>query len=742
MDPKVDSPGYESDAFQSGGALRLNTPDHPNESAGLEASMWAPQTQKHSLRNLPGLRPPPPAHPVWDNSNGYTAPSKIGSRLSLNQLSKHAYREVVKFESANKESATAPRSTSGHSELITSSVLGKTNAADLPSASKITGPERVQSLAQGSSEQSNDLEPRHDIKDKSTLTPYVPPHLRTPEPRRKKAIEAKGKQRVGDDNSSNSPSFVSTRPSIPRSAESKDVYRDPLIGSSPTLVASSPLAESSSVQVSRGQPTVSASASLAPTTTSAIIDEEHKTVSARNAKLPPHLRAPKPKVVLPSKPKGQEEAVKPNGNATSQPTTLQGEHKEEKRQEGAATDKKGDGSAARTTPKASSRSNGQSKDKQNATNSKEWDKPSKPVHPLLDWEGKRNGHHDDWEGRRRDSISAREQLQIFESWTQASESAADVAAAHLDIASPAFILGTGIVHNGSLSTGLSDEAHFTRRLPNDPLTHARAEQTAQSIVKERMAKMREEGTEPRSTKKQTREYREALRQRDLESKSMPNPYAPTADIYIRPAQIKDLPQITDTYNHYVRTSAITLELDLLTRDMWRTRMEDCREEGYEMYVAVQKGGKGNGTARRDNREAIFGFAYAEDQSDRRSSCRFSAIVQVYVNWKHLRIGVGRCLLDRVMATVNINHHDRRGVDWVDDKRLTQREIKTVMIEIPYWDSTDEERAVYQMAKNERTGQMERVPGWKASFLEKVGFEHAYTAKSIGFKKASLEKGKS
>lgn len=79
----------------------------------------------------------------------------------------------------------------------------------------------------------------------------------------------------------------------------------------------------------------------------------------------------------------------------------------------------------------------------------------------------------------------------------------------------------------------------------------------------------------------------------------------------------------DIYNYYIKTSAVAMELDTLSTDVWRNRMDDCREEGYEMFVAVQKKAIRDGPQRINADEPVYGFTYAEDSYGKRSSGRFT-----------------------------------------------------------------------------------------------------------------------
>lgn len=141
---------------------------------------------------------------------------------------------------------------------------------------------------------------------------------------------------------------------------------------------------------------------------------------------------------------------------------------------------------------------------------------------------------------------------------------------------------------------------------------------------------------------------------------------------------------SEIYNHYIKYSAVAMELDPLTDEDWIGRMEDCRADRFDMFVAVQKTANGHGQNRRGHakEELVFGVTYAEATYGKRNSGRFTATVQVYVNWRHPRLGVGRCLMDRVMTMLNFNHDCKPGVEYSGEKPLMQREVKKVVIGKP------------------------------------------------------------
>ena len=759
-------PAIQNSTHARVGAITQSSSQAP----GLEASMWA--SKPKTLRDLPGLRQGRSSTATWDDSGYYSSPQTTGQRLSLNMLHQHAWNGGGKPPSSKNMSTSANAATPqpsirsvGPKDAVTAArpttdqngTIGMTISERVPNTPRVLIQPKVaettKPLGPGVVKTPQKSGICNVADDKPSNERCVPPHLRIPEPQTQ-ILEPKEEQ-----NTKNKMASPTAKPL------DSTKYREHDVESPSSIVPLSPAVESSRNGQSQGNPEASAcgaeSLTLATTMTGTaiIVDQHRQDLDDPKHKLAPHLRLPKSRAMpalAESQPAMQDQpnaqVTKANSEEGPKKAGINGVFKTVSPQDKStaanhqknATDKNDIVDSIRTLPHNGSKSKKKEKDNQNPNDVNGWDKPIQTAHPLLGWDNKRVEGPEDWEGRSRQPIPAKEQMQALESWAEASESAFHGVSAYIDTAQPGFALGTGVIHDGSLSTGLSDQAHFTRRLPNDPLTHAKAEQTAQSKIEEHMAKRQEETPEPpvrKLTKQEQRQLRRELRERDAEFAKIPNPYKPKADIYIRPAQPRDLPQIVEIYNHYVETSAVALELDALDQNTWRLRMEDCRGEGYDMYVAVQKSGQGNGRYRRDHCEPIFGFAYAEEQNHRRSSCRYAALAQVYVSWKHLRIGVGRCLLDRVMAMLNLNHHHKQGVDWIGEPSLKHREVKKVLIEIPYWDDSEEERAIFKMEKNETTGLMERVPGWKAKFLENVQFEYAATLKEIGFKQAKLEKGK-
>lgn len=63
-----------------------------------------------------------------------------------------------------------------------------------------------------------------------------------------------------------------------------------------------------------------------------------------------------------------------------------------------------------------------------------------------------------------------------------------------------------------------------------------------------------------------------------------------APLTVRPALLDDLPRLTDIYNHYIRETAITFDIDEYTVERRRTWFDQHGETGrYQLLVALLDG---------------------------------------------------------------------------------------------------------------------------------------------------------
>jgi L-amino acid N-acyltransferase YncA len=108
-----------------------------------------------------------------------------------------------------------------------------------------------------------------------------------------------------------------------------------------------------------------------------------------------------------------------------------------------------------------------------------------------------------------------------------------------------------------------------------------------------------------------------------------------SDISIRAASAADIPAITQIYAHAVRHGTASFELEPPDEAEMAARQRTLLERGYP-YLVAESGG------------AVAGYAYAGPYRAR-PAYRFSVENSVYVAPQAHRRGIGRLLLDRLIA---------------------------------------------------------------------------------------------
>jgi GNAT superfamily N-acetyltransferase len=108
----------------------------------------------------------------------------------------------------------------------------------------------------------------------------------------------------------------------------------------------------------------------------------------------------------------------------------------------------------------------------------------------------------------------------------------------------------------------------------------------------------------------------------------------------------------------------------------RTKLLTIREESLPFIVAI----KGTLAKLRQNvsHEVVVGFAYAEGYfglgklATARGLRRYTCKIHFYVKPDHLRKGVGRALLDRLLQVTCSQHVGKDGYDWVIESAADEK----------------------------------------------------------------------
>ena len=167
-----------------------------------------------------------------------------------------------------------------------------------------------------------------------------------------------------------------------------------------------------------------------------------------------------------------------------------------------------------------------------------------------------------------------------------------------------------------------------------------------------------------------------------------NPHAPKINIYVRFATPADLPACLVIYNHYVRNSVVASECRLVEPDHFKYRLDDIHNLRLPWLVAVFRPKRTNKSSpRHQHAEKIVGYALAEDHSDIRDAYRYTVETQIFVHHDHLRLGVGRTLMDRIVCVLDPHYVSRGGYRFVDKddphRHETRRVLSKILCLVPY-----------------------------------------------------------
>lgn len=198
-----------------------------------------------------------------------------------------------------------------------------------------------------------------------------------------------------------------------------------------------------------------------------------------------------------------------------------------------------------------------------------------------------------------------------------------------------------------------------------------------------------------------------------------NRIKPVLNLFVRMAQLGDIPQITAIYNHYVQHSVCTPELEPITIMDMKGRWESARGGHLPFLVACSPRGYG-GRKRFKDRPAIdtvLGFAYADEFAGPRTALRFAVEVGVFVDPtpRCRRKGVSKCLIDKLLGLLDQFYIERGGYDIEEQLGIgTQRLVSRIFL-------------------NLMNSEQEKTREWVVPYLESWGFEQQSTTKRVGYK---------
>ncbi|KAL5365068.1 hypothetical protein BJX96DRAFT_181377 [Aspergillus floccosus] len=198
------------------------------------------------------------------------------------------------------------------------------------------------------------------------------------------------------------------------------------------------------------------------------------------------------------------------------------------------------------------------------------------------------------------------------------------------------------------------EDHITR-LNNDEKSHLHQYETTEGYCYNWAAHVREE-------KNREYERKEMERNAYLEAMKTPisNPNSPKANVYFRPVEPNDVPQLLEIFNWYAHRSPLSPDLLSLEESEVRQRIDDCRSKKLPFVVAVERK---LGHVRDVTPEKILGYALATDflgVGSAATTGRFTAELQLFVRQGHKRLGIGGCLMDKLLEVCDPTYVPKLG----------------------------------------------------------------------------------
>ncbi len=253
-----------------------------------------------------------------------------------------------------------------------------------------------------------------------------------------------------------------------------------------------------------------------------------------------------------------------------------------------------------------------------------------------------------------------------------------------------------------------DEKEHHHIPPDDPFSQGKLTKTANMAIenylrvhskrlKEQEDREHTGGDRKKAAKAQRAAEQQAREQALAEAAALrpPNVYKPKVNIYIRPAEAKDLAQICDIHNYYVRTSAVTGERVELNEYEWRTRFDNCEEEHFPFLVAILPC-YGRMDRQQGRREKVVGFTYAEDFVSEQTVWGHTCELQLFVHQRYLRKGIGKNLMDCILRGIDPNYQAKRAVQFDFTPGQSdryegggERVISNVIFALPYTAEEDE-----------------------------------------------------
>jgi L-amino acid N-acyltransferase YncA len=194
---------------------------------------------------------------------------------------------------------------------------------------------------------------------------------------------------------------------------------------------------------------------------------------------------------------------------------------------------------------------------------------------------------------------------------------------------------------------------------------------------------------------------------------------PLVNVFVRMAELGDIPQMTEIYNHYVKNSVCTPELEPVSITNMKARWESTRNAHLPWLVccSLNSCGGHKGKHARPSVDTVLGFAFADDLCGSSTMVRFSVELGLYVSAspKYRRKGVSKCLMDKMLVLLDQYYLQRGGYEMDEQLGIGPRRLVS--------------RIMFNMMNSET----DMTKEWMVPYIESWGFKQKATLNGFGYK---------
>lgn len=245
---------------------------------------------------------------------------------------------------------------------------------------------------------------------------------------------------------------------------------------------------------------------------------------------------------------------------------------------------------------------------------------------------------------------------------------------------------------------------------------------------------------------------------------------PTLNIYLRPATKADLPELTRIYNWYITHTTRPVETQEITESDMRSRMEMSQGGKLPFLVAGKKSQKGAKAIEYDDGEAelyrqanlpftqrkargitrieqLAGFCCLQEFTAADYVEHITGEMEIYVDSDYTRMGVGRCLIDKMLEICDRSYLRRTLCDFHCEQSIRHnygpggaRDLHKFYIIVRKWHTP--KAAKFSVLDGQRVRNNAYIKTqthetdyevWQKSWFEKLGFEEEGILKKAGAK---------